>query len=466
MWRGRGALAIFGETCITNWTRPFAARQCEFRGQFNMRDPTYRVFRKLYGYKPARRFLPASVRDRFRREHKLVSGSVEACRRYQLLPRSAWHRQIYAEIISREDVWSGDTNLEGLNSLPLFDAAAAAGDKAGAKKVAQSILSKLGDSLHRQTWRTIMAARALLVHDDLDICDRLLFELSEEEDPARAQIERVLLTLFHDDAVDLNRQLIEQLVVSDKAPLLVLREWVRRCWLYEGATAAVLDEMLFCAERYKEPEDRLLLLREPLALAFLLDDLSVVKRLLSTYPNLEQSYLYVLPLASYLASTGLSSRVTEKRAGILELARLHTQLDEDGRSLTALLRDQTRSIAIVGNSPCELGSGKGPLIDAHDMVARFNRFSVEGEFARDYGRKCTIHVRHSQDVEVNEDSIASQWTVIDRPDLIYRERKWKNVLALNSSGVQNLSVTDRVPPAPLSSSARRTKCRHNILLAR
>ena len=57
-----------------------------------------------------------------------------------------------------------------------------------------------------------MAARALLVHDDLDICDRLLFELREEEDPARAQIERVLLTLFHDDAVDLNRQLIDNLL--------------------------------------------------------------------------------------------------------------------------------------------------------------------------------------------------------------------------------------------------------------
>ena len=61
---------------------------------------------------------------------------------------------------------------------------------------------------------------------------------------------------------------------------------------------------------------------------------------------------------------------------------------------------------------------------------------MEDEFARDYGRKCTIHVRHSHLVEVIEDSISSQWTVIDRPDFMYRERKWKNVLALNSSGVK------------------------------
>ena len=104
-----------------------------------------------------------------------------------------------------------------------------------------------------------------------------------------------------------------------------------------------------------------------MALAFLLDDLSVVKRLLSTYPNLERSYLHVLPLASYLASTGLSSRVAEKSEEIRELAKLHTELEEDGRSLTALLRDQTRSIAIVGNSPCELGSGKGSF----DRRARY-----------------------------------------------------------------------------------------------
>ncbi len=400
-----------------------------------MRAPAY-VFRKLYDYKPARRYLPASVRDRFRRERKLLSDSLEACRRYRLLPRSAWHRHIYAEIICREDVWSGETSLQGLTSIPLFDAAAAAGDEAGAKNLAQSILGGLGDSLQRQTWRTIMAARALLVHDNLGICDRILLELSEEEDPARARVERVLLTQFSDEAAELNRHLIEQLLASGKAPLLVMREWVRRCWLYDGANTAVLEEMLFCAESYKEPKDQQLLLREPLALAFLLDDLSVVKRLLTDHPQLEHSYMSVLPLANYLASRGFSSTLADKRVEIIEFTRLYNELNEGTHSLTALLRDQVRSMAIVGNSPCELGSGKGPLIDGHDMVARFNRFSVEDEFARDYGRKCTIHVRHSQDVEINADSSASDWTVIDRPDLIYRERKWTNVLALSSAGVK------------------------------
>jgi hypothetical protein len=399
-----------------------------------MRDPAYTVFRKLYRNRTTRRFLPVPLRDRLHSERKLLKDSLRACRRYRLVPRSAWHRHIYGEIIYREDVWSGETSLQGLSSIPLFDAAAASGDEAGAKQIARSILDRLGDELHRHTWRTILAARALLVHDNLAIGDRLLLELGEDEDPARAQIDRVLLTLFHEEAAELNRQLVEKLVASDKAPLPLIEAWMRRRWLHEGPNHTVLQDMLSYGERLKDEQHQALLLREPLALAFLLEDVSVVKRLLLAYPQLEQSYAFVLPLARHLASRGVGSTLAENRSEIFDYADLHAELEEGTLSLTALLEDKTRSIAIVGNSACELGSDKGPLIDSHDVVARFNRFSVEEKFARDYGRKCTIHV--TQDVDINEDSVASDWTVINRPDLIYRERKWKNVLGLRASGVK------------------------------
>ena len=401
-----------------------------------MRGPAYTVFRKLYRNRTTRGLLPVSVRDRLHSERKLLKDSLRACRRYRLFPRPAWHRHIYGEIIYREDVWSGETSLQGLSSIPLFDAAAASGDEAGANKLARVILDRLGDALHRHTWRTILAARALLVHDNLAICDRLLLELGEDEDPARAQIERVILTLFHDDAAELNRQLVEKLVASEKAPVPLIGEWMRRCWLHEGPNHTVLQDMLSYGERLKDKQHQALLLREPLALAFLLDDVSVVKRLLLAYPQLEQSYAFVLPLARHLASRGFGSTLADKRAEILAFAKLHAELDEGTSSLTALLGDRTRSIAIVGNSACELGSGKGLLIDSHDVVARFNRFSVEEKFARDYGRKCTIHVRHPRDVHINGASAASDWTLINRPDLIYRERQWKNVLELSNSGVR------------------------------
>ena len=101
-----------------------------------------------------------------------------------------------------------------------------------------------------------------------------------------------------------------------------------------------------------------------------------------------------------------------------------------------LLRDKNYSIAIVGNSPCEIGSGKGLSVNSHDLVARFNTFSIAEKFAWDYGRKCSIHVRHPEDERINDASLASDWTVINRPDLVYRQRKWKNVLALSIAGAR------------------------------
>jgi hypothetical protein len=53
-----------------------------------------------------------------------------------------------------------------------------------------------------------------------------------------------------------------------------------------------------------------------------------------------------------------------------------------------LIKD--RSVAVVGNSGCELHKGRGAEIDAHDVVFRFNEFSLE--HADDYGSKLTAWV--------------------------------------------------------------------------
>ena len=45
------------------------------------------------------------------------------------------------------------------------------------------------------------------------------------------------------------------------------------------------------------------------------------------------------------------------------------------------------SIAIVGNSGSELGAGNGAVIDARDLVIRFNNFSLDPRFVDDYGAK-------------------------------------------------------------------------------
>ena len=297
------------------------------------------------------------------------------------------------------------------------------------------MIDGLRDPLQRGTARIILAARALLVHDNLALSDRLLFQHTSGEDPTGAMVERVLLTLGHEGAAEGNRQFIEKLVQTRGVPIgKLMKAWVRSRWLYEGPSQKLLQDVLSFAEKARKHQA--ILLREVLALAFLLNESSTVKRLLTSHPELEKSYNCVLPLAAHLTSSGVSSALSAERVRISEFADLYAKLIDGTSSLMNLLRDKSRSIAMVGNSPCEIGSGKGPLVDAHDFVARFNLFSTSEKFACDYGRKCSIHVRHPEIEYINQESLASHWIVINRPDLIYRQRNWENVLGLFFAGAR------------------------------
>ncbi len=58
-----------------------------------------------------------------------------------------------------------------------------------------------------------------------------------------------------------------------------------------------------------------------------------------------------------------------------------------------------KQLAIVSNSPCELGKQQGAAIDAHDYVVRFDNFDVSPPYAADYGTKVQMHVRPGGEVE-------------------------------------------------------------------
>lgn len=80
----------------------------------------------------------------------------------------------------------------------------------------------------------------------------------------------------------------------------------------------------------------------------------------------------------------------------LESARkMFARAARDQKRLWAKLCDPGLSIAVVGNSPVELGKGLGPEIDSHDIVVRFNRFSISTAHAPDYGSKVNVIARPS-----------------------------------------------------------------------
>lgn len=74
------------------------------------------------------------------------------------------------------------------------------------------------------------------------------------------------------------------------------------------------------------------------------------------------------------------------------MAKAVERVERDSAALWKKLAAPGLRVAVVGNSPCETGLGRGPAIDAHDVVVRFNLAPEDGAFAADYGARCDIKV--------------------------------------------------------------------------
>ena len=351
---------------------------------------------------------------------------------YRQTLREKWLRRAFQELVAIDGIWSGEVTLPGVPSLQFFDSAAAAGDFLDAKKAGSKVLDCLRDPIERSFLRLLLAARALQTYDDLSLTDALL---DSEAADLEAKLERLLLSTAHGPPNATDRRLITELMVRDETPKSrALNAWLRSSWLFNGASEAVLKEVIDISGTLPWKETKVLL-REALALAFQLEDEPIIRKLLADYPELKTNFSSVLPLAPFMLAEGLEAETD--RASIVEHAELYDKIQRDTAALLEMLKDNRRSLAVVGNSPCEIGLGRGQIIDAHDLVARFNVFSTREEFAVDYGTKCNIHVRSlPEDEDANEFSMVSDTILLSRADLIYRNRDWKNVLQLACSGAK------------------------------
>ncbi len=87
------------------------------------------------------------------------------------------------------------------------------------------------------------------------------------------------------------------------------------------------------------------------------------------------------------ADESLRNRVTTPDA-----IRFALDLEKSNADFWARISDPSVSVAVVGNSPCELGLAKGSLIDSHDIVIRFNMAGTFSDHAKDYGSKTDVLV--------------------------------------------------------------------------
>ncbi|WP_203136365.1 glycosyltransferase family 29 protein [Microbacterium sp. JZ31] len=93
----------------------------------------------------------------------------------------------------------------------------------------------------------------------------------------------------------------------------------------------------------------------------------------------------VLPVASFAREIGVRSARVDQAAAIDDVLIENLATDPLARLVAG------KSVAVVGNGPGNVGTGRGVEIDAHDVVIRFNNFP--DTFAADYGSRTDVWVR-------------------------------------------------------------------------
>ncbi|MBT9292556.1 glycosyltransferase family 29 protein [Prosthecodimorpha staleyi] len=146
---------------------------------------------------------------------------------------------------------------------------------------------------------------------------------------------------------------------------------------------------------------------------------------------------------------------------IAECARLMPIGDRRMLELQQLLSDRSKTIAVVGNSPVQIGRGAGAEIDAHDIVIRFNNFSEDDRFTVDYGRKTTIWARSGGHIDVwRRPPGGFEFVLFSGADRRYHGAQAWDVLETERAGgraafvptrifVELVKALDRVPSAGL-----------------
>jgi tetratricopeptide (TPR) repeat protein len=201
-------------------------------------------------------------------------------------------------------------------------------------------------------------------------------------------------------------------------------------WSNEGASMELFSRT---ASWTQDASDPVALQAERIALAAELDRDDLALDLLKRWPACSSAYDVVLPIARLLAENPTLASPDIAMADVEATAAVFDRLLLDSADLASWLSDPTRSVAIVGNSPCELGLGMGHLIDSHDIVIRFNRAGAEPSFKADYGAKTDVHILPIGGETEGPPAADARYVLLTAPSVPFRNRRWQHVRNLMRS---------------------------------
>lgn len=182
---------------------------------------------------------------------------------------------------------------------------------------------------------------------------------------------------------------------------------VRRAeWRDQGATPALVHEALTLAGNtiawgVLHPSTWLVYC----AVLIEADDRHSAERVLRTYVSRFglDAVADVLPVAQFARELGFRSAQVDRSAGIADIL----EANQARNPFAELVSNKT--IAVVGNGPGNLNTGRGAEIDAHDIVIRFNNYP-DG-FAGDYGARTDVWVRGAHK-DVNDRHDLEQYALV------------------------------------------------------
>ena len=172
-----------------------------------------------------------------------------------------------------------------------------------------------------------------------------------------------------------------------------------------------------------------------------------------------------LPVAKFAASFGYKNENSELAIAIFN----NFEKNDKNNYFEKYIKG--KRVAIVGNGPQELGTGNGKKIDSYDVVIRFNDFSSDEEFIKDYGSKTSVWAKCGYsapipklDVDIHATRLSpylmpmankleeyANYIKLDKnfiyfPDRLYRELKENYGVAAPTTGLQMIYWVKKVNP--------------------
>ncbi|MBH0239506.1 glycosyltransferase family 29 protein [Methylobrevis albus] len=238
---------------------------------------------------------------------------------------------------------------------------------------------------------------ALVKRGDLDLAERVWAEVARIDGHAPYAASKIMT--LRSKAGGLDEPALGEaaafLAGADDPLQTSARSALVMLWTREGASQRLLD--LCRAVMARAPAVAAAMAADEFALlAALGRDAEIIDRL-KAEPALTRLAATSPPIAALVAGGAVAAADPAHHAAAAAVIAAAAHLRAERDRLWSDLADPALRIAVVGNSGIEIGRGNGAAIDAHDVVVRFNDFSVAPAFAPDYGTRTDVLVRAATD---------------------------------------------------------------------